>query len=335
MRFLPNPSLLRRPSLQTEAQSTSALEGTYAPLSDVLTADDERPGSEDLREVLNYVRMADLAFDVVGQGRRLTTGLLADLQRVLVRGTKSETSSSGDIRDIQVVVGRDPQAEPGAMPVDASRFVPPPPGTALRASVDDLLQWMSTPRPGSFDPVVATAMAHYQFETLHPFNDGNGRIGRLMVVVHLLSLGVLSEPTLTVSPWFEARRSDYYDKLLAVSTRGDWDGFVRFFAQGIASSAARTRSQMLGLVSAQAKLKEKVRDSTLRADSAHALVDFAVGNPSFTVKSVERALDLSYGRANSLVNQLVAIDVLAPLDPEGTYRRRFYSPDVLRILVGS
>lgn len=185
------------------------------------------------------------------------------------------------------------------------------------------------------DPVVAAALAHYQFETLHPFHDGNGRIGRLLIVVHLLQQRVLLEPTLTVSPWFEARRAEYYDHLLAVSTRGAWDPYVRFFATGLASSADSTHRQVDALVGVQAALRNRVRNSNLRADTAHALVDFAVSATTFTVRAVERNLGISYGRANSLVQQLVQLGVLAPVDGDtGATSRRFYAPDVFAVLIG-
>lgn len=174
-------------------------------------------------------------------------------------------------------------------------------------------------------------MVHYQFETLHPFHDGNGRLGRLLIVVQLYLHGVLSEPTLTVSPWFESRRDEYYDRLLGVSTGGDWDAFVRFFAAGIGESAKLTHRQVLALVSTQAQLKELVRASSLRADTAHAVVDFAVANPSFTVRQVEEHLGVSYGRANALVQQLCELDVLAELPGRST-SRRFTAPQVLAVL---
>ncbi len=114
-----------------------------------------------------------------------------------------------------------------------------------------------------------------------------------------------------MSPWFEARRLEYYDRLLAVSCVGEWDQWVSFFAQGLEESAQTTRGQMLQLVEVQSTLKEPIRASSLRADSAHALVDYAVANPSFTVRQVERDLALSYGRANGLVAQLVDLGVMA------------------------
>lgn len=334
-RRLPNPRLFRRPALQAEAQSTSALEGTYAPLAEVLIADEERPPSIDVREILNYVSMADTAFNWVESGRSLTVAMLTELQAMLVARTRAENPESGDVRRHQVVIGRRRDAPIDEVPVHAARFVPSPPGIDLRANLQDLLDWMGGEATSAeIDPVVAAAMGHYQFETLHPFHDGNGRIGRLLIVLQLLKLGVISEPTLTVSPWFESRRGEYYDRLFAVSTTGDWDQYVRFFASGLESSAITTHSRMLALVEVQKDLKERVRQSNLRADTAQSLVDFAVANVSFTVRQVERALNVSYGRANGLVNQLVELAVLEPVRSTHSTSRRFFAPSVLRTIAG-
>lgn len=333
-RQLPNPRLFRRPALQAEAQSTSALEGTYAPLADVLTADEERPPSQDLREVLNYVTMANTAFRWLEGAGPLNVSLLENLQSILVSGTSNETSSSGAVRDHQVVVGRRPDAAPQDPPIKAARFVPAPPGIDLRASLQDLLDWMSsTAVPAQIDPVVAAAMAHYQFETLHPFHDGNGRIGRLLIVAHLLLQGVLLEPTLTVSPWFETRRTEYYDQLLSVSRRGDWNNYVQFFSTGLEASAKATHQRRTDLVAVQEAMRERIRASRLRADSAHLLVDYAVAHTSFTIRAVEHDLKISYPRANQLVGQLVELDVLRPLPTPPGLTRRFHAPTVLDLLI--
>lgn len=327
---LPDPTLLRLPTLRREAQSTSALEGTYAPLTDVLTADDEDPPTAELAEILNYVRMANHAFAWVSEGRPMSVALLEDLQGLLMRGTPLATQS-GRVRDTQVVIGRRADAGPDVPPIHAARFVPPPPGDHLTTGLEDLVDWMGRDHNASIDPVVAAAMSHYQFETLHPFRDGNGRLGRLLIVLQLQLAGVLSEPTLTVSPWFEARRSEYYDRLLAVSTDGAWNDFVRFFAGGLRESAVSTRDQMIALVKVQSDLKDVVRSSSLRADSAHALVDLAIANPSFTVRQVEADLGISYGRANKLVGQLTALGILDVVD-EHAYKRRFFAPRVIQVL---
>lgn len=321
--------------MRAEAQSTSALEGTYAPLAEVLTADEERPQSTDMQEVLNYVLMAERAFDWIESGHPLTVNMLEELQRILVHKTKGEGQSSGKVRDHQVVIGQRKGAGPGALPVHAARFVPSPPGLDLQANLRDLLDWMANKEVGrEIDPVVTAALAHYQFETLHPFHDGNGRIGRMLIVVNLHEQGVLLEPTLTVSPWFEARRTEYYDHLFAVSTEAAWDPYVQFFAKGLGASAQRTHDRMITLVEIQAEMKERVRKSTLRADTAHALVDFSVSNVSFTVRAVEKELKISYGRANSLVSQLVQLEVIAPLPTGSGGARRFYAPQVYNVLLG-
>jgi Fic family protein len=329
-RQLPNPQLLRHPTLQREAQSTSALEGTYAPLEAVLTADEDSPRTPELVEVLNYVTMANLGFSEILQGRPISVSFLSSMQGILMRGTHLE-GESGRVRESQVVIGRRPDAPIGGFPVHAARFIPSPPGLALQANLTDLTDWMQADHHGVIDPVVVAAMAHYQFETLHPFRDGNGRLGRFLIVLQLLHDGVLSEPTLTVSPWFEARRTEYYDRLLAVSTDGDWDGFVSFFARGLQAAADQTHRQMKDLVAVQADLKEQIRASNLRADSAHALVDLAIANPSFTVNRAVAVLGLSYQRVNRLVGQLVDLGVLRQL-PDTGRGRRFFSPRVLRSL---
>lgn len=330
-RQLPNPQLLRGLSLRREAQSTSALEGTYAPLDEVLTADEEATQTGELTEVLNYVTMADAGFTWIQEGRPLTLDLLQSLQGILMRGTPLEPES-GRLRTTQVVIGRRDVPAPVSAPIHAARFVPSPPGDQLVGGVSDLVHWLGTDHDAEIDPVVQSAMAHYQFETLHPFRDGNGRLGRFLIVITLLTTGVLTEPTLTVSPWFEARRTEYDDALLAVSTQGDWDGFIGFFAGSLQGAADSTRDQMLALVAVQEELKDLVRSSPLRADSAISLVDLAVANPSFTVRRVSRELGLSYGRSNKLVAQLVELGVLQPVGA-GSTSRRFIAPRVLDVLL--
>lgn len=332
-RRLRNPSLFRRPTLDREAQSTSALEGTYAPLSEVLTEDEQAPATLTLREIFNYVSMANQAFEWITEGRPLTTGMLTDLQGVLVRGTPSEARFPGQIRGEQVVIGRRPEARNDEFPVRAARFIPAPPGLDLKTRMRALVTWINEDPRGAIDPLVAAAMAHYQFETLHPFHDGNGRVGRLLIVVQLVISGVLTEPTLSVSPWFEARRADYFDRLLGVSAKADWDSWINFFAQGLDASAVATHTQMLSLLDVQETLHERLRSSRLRSDKAHTLVDLAVARPSFTARQVERELEISYARANGMISQLVELELLAPVHRSATYGRRFYAPSVLEVLL--
>ncbi len=328
---LERPELLRQPTLRREAQSTSALEGTYAPLSEVLTADEHDPGSPDMREILNYVRVAGYGYNSLAEGRLLTPGMLSDMQGMLVHGTRHEGPESGRVRGGQVVVGQRLGAPRNAVLVHRSRYVPPPPGPDLEARLGDLLAWMNRDHRGALDPVVVSGMSHYQFEALHPFHDGNGRIGRLLMTMQLVQSGTLTEPTLTVSPWFEARRTEYYDRLFEVSASGDWDSWLAFYATGLADSAVATRDQMLELVRVRSEMIEVVKGSALRAATAFNLVDYAVAHPSFTIRQVERDLEVSYARANRLVEQLCDLGLLRALNLGGV-SRRFHSPEILRVL---
>lgn len=329
---LPNPRLFRSSTLRLEAQSTAALEGTYEPLARVLTADSDDVQDPSLREVLNYVNVADTAFRWMEEGRGWSLSGLAGLQGALVQGTPSERENSGQVRPVQVVVGRREGVAPSEIPIKAARYVPPPPGADLDARLRDLVTWMQTSHGGRIDPVVAAAMGHYAFEALHPFHDGNGRLGRLLIVLQLCASGVLTEPTLSVSTWFEARRTEYYDALLDVSTEGDWSTWVEFFAQGLAESAEAARRRMLALAAVQTELKERLQSTPIRTGNARLLVDLAVGQPTFTVAQAARALGIGNAGAKKLIDSLVTHEVLAAYG-ERVYGRRFHAPRVLDVLL--
>ncbi|MDO5698418.1 MAG: Fic family protein [Dermatophilus congolensis] len=329
---LPNPGLFRHSALRLEAQSTAALEGTYEPLARVLAADTETVSDPGMREVLNYVDIAETAYAWTQEGRPWSVSGISELHHRLMAGTPGEREYRG-LRPNQVVVGVRDNLGDERVPIKTARYIPPPPGSDLEARLADLLAWEEAgPRP-EIDPVVAAAMVHYTFEALHPFHDGNGRLGRLLVVLQLQRWGVLAEPTLTVSPWFEARRAQYYDALFGVSTVGDWSTWVSFFAEGLAVSARRTQAQMLALVRVQAELKATVEASRLRSRNAHALIDVAMSHPTFTIPEAAEALGMRYQGAQKLIDSLTALDVLAPLDGR-TYARRYHSPRVMAILLG-
>lgn len=329
---LPNPRLFRSSTLRLEAQSTAALEGTYEPLARVLAADSDDVQDPSLREVLNYVILAETAFGWAEEGRGWGSSGLANLQGMLMRGTPSECEHSGQVRPVQVVIGRREGVPPSEIPIKAARYVPPPPGADLEARLRDLIMWMRADHGDRIDPGVAAAMGHYEFEALHPFHDGNGRLGRLLIVLQLYASGVLTEPTLSVSTWFEARRTEYYDALLGVSTDSDWSTWVEFFAQGLAESADAARRRMLALAAVQAELKERLQATPIRTGNARLLVDLAVGQPTFTVAQAARTLGIGNAGANKLIDSLVAHGILAPYD-ERVYSRRFHAPRVLDVLL--
>jgi Fic family protein len=322
-RLVPRPSLLRRPALRREAQSTSALEGTYAPFAEVLAADrtDQRHMSAELREVLNFEEMAELAFS---WDRDLSLSMLGELQATLVKGTAGELADAGGLRTRIVVIGA------RGRPLADARFVPPPPGDQLRAEAEDLLRWIAD--PPEVPAVLQAAMAHYQFETLHPYSDGNGRLGRLLIIVQLLREAVIREPLLVVSPWFELRRDQYQDELLALSCDGDWNRWVSFFAEGVAASAADSQRKVEDLVALQQRLREAVQQAGKRG-AAERLAPDLVGMPYLTARDVATRYELSRQGANLAINSLVELGILRDTGAVDTHNARVYvAPEVVQIV---
>lgn len=203
-----------------------------------------------------------------------------------------------------------------------------PGGPQLESGVEDLLQWMRFTE-AEVDPIVATAMAHYQFETLHPFNDGNGRIGRLLIVLQLVGLGVLSEGILSVSPWFEARREQYQDLLAEVSATGDWDGWISFFAEGIEASAVDSAERIRQLLELQASYHERLRDAGARG-AVRDIADVLIGRPYVSIPNLRDATGLTYQAVSNAVRKLVDLDILEQRDIPGVMA--FRAPEVVDII---
>jgi Fic family protein len=322
--LVPNPALLRRPTLRREAQSTSALEGTYAPLDEVLAADvvDEASKSPALREVMNFGSAAEQCFAWLAAGRPLTVGLVTQLHRTLVAGTAADNDDAGRIRQRQVVIG-----SRGDNITDA-RFVPMPNGAPLEAGVADLVNWMRPSDHADVTPIVAAALSHYQFETLHPFNDGNGRLGRLLIVAQLMTDELIGEGLLSVSPWFERRREEYQDHLAAVSATGDWSPWVTFFANGLQASAKETAERLGQLLDLQRDYISRVRGAGRRG-VIEAIEELLIGQPYVTVPWLASETSKTYQAVSNAVAALEELGILYPL-PE-TYPQAWVAREVLRI----
>jgi Fic family protein len=292
----------------------------------VLEADvapDDVVRSPELREVLNYVDVAEDAMAWVRDGRPITVGMLSDMQRRLFHGTPSETAETGRLRLIQVVVGAKD------LPVEQARFVPPPPGTALESALQDWRDWIEDadiPLP----PVVRAALGHYQFECLHPYTDGNGRLGRLIIVLQLMRAGVIDEGLLAVSPWFEARRREYQDQLFRVSCTGDFDEWVKFFCAGVKVRADATASAVVALVQYQAELRQLAIAEKLSGTILHVLDDL-IGRPVQTARSLANTHTVTPQTAYNIIRKLMELDVLVELTGR-TYGKVFAAARVLAIV---
>ena len=196
--------------------------------------------------------------------------------------------------------------------------------------MDHWLEWVNS--DSLLAPVVRAALAHYQFEAVHPFSDGNGRIGRLLIVVQLMQYGVLREPLLIVSPWFEARRQQYQDQLLRVSETGEFDPWVEFFATGLRDQAVSTAARVERLVDFQHRTRQMLHEKRIGGIAMRVAEDL-IGNPIITIPWVERQYEVSYQGAKKAIDRLVEADVLRELGNR-KYRRAFVSREVLRLVEG-
>lgn len=290
--LIDDPELLLGPSMAQEALASSRIEGTQASLSDVLSAEsaDEPIEDENLREVSNYL-------DAAAQGRELlqrwplTQRFFCALHATLLTEVRGEEKFPGDLRKSPVWIG-----SPNARP-ETARFIPP-----HHDRIGDLLaDWEKfVNEPSSMPPVLRAAMMHYQFETIHPFLDGNGRIGRLLIGFLLVVDGVLSAPILPISGYFERYRDDYYDRLQAVRERGEIEEWVQFFCEGVEQQANQAAARIRALV----EIRERYRRETMNDRSAlTSVVDLIFRNPVVTVAAVMRHADVSRPAASAALRR--------------------------------
>jgi Fic family protein len=324
VRRLPDPRLLVGPVLRREAQSTSELEGTYAPLDEVLAADfiEVSRQSAELREVMNYVSAAERGFELINE-LPICVRMLGELQMILVRGTRGEMSDAGRLRETQVFIG---ERELG---IEQSRFVPVPEGQLLRDGISDWEKWINDVTH-QIPLLVKAAVGHYQFETLHPFSDGNGRLGRLVVVLQMMEAGTLAYPVLNLSPWLKRHKEEYKSSLRAVSITGDFDPWVRFFATAVEAQAADMVQRIEELLAVREELFQIVRDNRKHGFVVDIIEDL-IGHLSLTPTSTAERHNVTYNTANDAFSKLEKMGILRETTG-AKYGRIFVCPRVRRIV---
>ncbi len=329
--LVPNPQLVTRMATRREAIGTSALEGTYANLTDLFVAEvlpqdgPQENVAPNVREVMNYARAADSAYAWIGD-RPITSHMISSLQAEIVRGTESDGPDAGSIRETQVFIGAKHKR------VSEARFVPPPPGDQLRGLYERWVSWLTnTTAASEMQLIVRVALAHYQFETIHPYTDGNGRLGRLVAVLQMMSDGVLRTPVLSVSAWLKDRADEYRDHLLAVSQTGDWAPWVEFFADAVAAEARSGHDRIMKLLQLRSEISDEVRSKLPRARLALEIADDIIAFPLISVASAQGR----YGRSNqanrNAIAALVNLGILEPFG-EARYDRLYWNRRVFHIV---
>lgn len=317
---LPNPQLLVRPTLYREAVSTSALEGTYALFQDVLESDyvEEVSRSREVQEVRNYVEAAAAGLEMI-KAKPICVSILKDLQAILVKGTRGDSYDAGSLRTTQVYIGERHRG------IEASRFVPPPPGDALIEGMSDWEKWINA--DNDIPLLVKAALGHYQFETLHPFSDGNGRLGRLVVVLQLVYNEALTYPILNISPWLEERKDEYKDHLLRVSETGDPDPWLQFFFQAVRHQADDAVARIERIVQIRNRMRGALRDAKARGVVLE-IVDDLIGYPVITVSEAAGLHRVTFPPANSAIQKLVELGFLTEITG-GNYNRIFVCREII------
>ena len=308
--------------VRLEAVETAEIEGADVDIDEVYAYHTRTDSgnrvdvSRDLQEVLNAERALQDGFDAIRRGESITLELLQSLHTILLDGVRNEGQSVGEWRTTDVHI---PSPRGGQSP-----FVPPPHGKVpeLMDSLEAYIQM-----GGQYHPLVDLAITHYQFETIHPCSDGNGRLGRILIVLQLCKDGFLREPYLYPSAYFNRNKQDYVEKMRAVSEEGNWRDWISFFIRGIEVQARDSYERTLKLMELRGEYEQRYPNTKTSHKLAHALFDM----PYFTAAEVEKRFDVSRQTAYNAIEELVSDDLLA----EATGRQRnqeYKSVDIFDIL---
>lgn len=310
---LPNPVFVAM-YVRREAVLSSQIEGTQSTLDDVLAFEidpDRQSLPPDITEVVNYVGAMNYGLKRL-ESLPLSLRLLREIHGRLMEGTRGGNKSPGEFRQSQNWIG-------GRTLTEAA-FVPPPEHEML-AALGDLERFLHDSE--GLDPLITCALAHAQFETIHPFLDGNGRVGRLLITFLLCHEEVLQRPVLYLSHYLKQHRATYYDRLMAVRFGGDWEGWLQFFLTGVGEVAREAEQTARRIV----QLREDVRQQAQPLGmSALRLVDHLFERPVITVNAASEHLGISYVRANVLIKQFSDLGVLCEITGGSRNRIFRFSP---------
>jgi Fic family protein len=318
---LPNPNLLMRPFIAREAVLSSKIEGTQATLGEILAASAGafiKQNPDDLAEVQNYIKALDYGLKRLAQ-LPLSLRLLKEIHEQLMQGVRGSHATPGEFRRSQNWIG-----SPGCT-LNTAKFVPPPPEHLLDC-LSDLENFLHNRQ---LPPLVHIALCHYQFEAIHPFLDGNGRIGRLLITLLLIEQKMLPSPLLYISAFFEATREEYYRQLYNISRHGSWNEWLIYFLNGVAVQSEDVLSRAERINELLAKWKIRVASST--SSVSINIVQHLAVNPYFTITRIAEDLKVAYSTAQRGVQKLEGLGIIEKTG--GNQRDKVYcATEILRIL---
>ncbi|MCS4511618.1 Fic family protein [Xylophilus ampelinus] len=314
--IVPDIDLFIQMHVAKEAQTSSRIEGTQTGFDEALMLEEDiRPEKrDDWREVRNYIDAVNISVAEL-QAMPLSNRLLRQTHEVLMRGARGEHKQPGDFRSSQNWIG-------GSSLSDAV-FIPPHPD-GVQELMGDLEKFWHN-EDITVPHLVRVAISHYQFEAVHPFLDGNGRIGRLMIPLYLVSHGLLAKPSLYLSDFFERNRASYYDALMRVRVANDLVHWVRFFLNGVAETAVKGRDVFGKILKLRTEVEQSVLGLGKRAPLATAALKVLYRRPMVSSAELEKELAVSTPTANALIRELVRVGILHEIT--GQQRGRIYAFD--------
>ena len=310
-RVLANPYLLIAPYVRREAVSSSRIEGTQASLNDLFffeASELEKPKVPDVREVKNYVRAMEYGIDRLEE-LPISIRLIGEIHRVLMEDVRGDHATPGEIRRSQNWVG------PPGCSLQEATFVPPP-VEEMKIALSDWEKYLHS-QPDS-PPLIQCALMHYQFEAIHPFLDGNGRVGRLLITFFLWERGLLTQPLLYLSAFFDRFRDEYYSRLLAVSQYGDWKGWIEFFLRGVVNQAKDAISDAEKIIELHAEYRLRLEATKKIPESAYRLIEEIFIGPVLSITGLSKKWNMPFNSVKTGVLRLVNIGILR----EATGKRR-------------
>ncbi len=318
--LVPSVDWLLYSAIRKEALLTSQIEGTQATLTDLF--DDEAglavSNSADVEEVTNYLaafRWVQAQLRDPG-GLPISVRLLCDAHRLLLNGVRGQSKQPGELRRSQNWIG-------GTRPGNAA-FVPPPP-EHVPELLSQLERFIHEDKP-TLAPLVKVALVHAQFETIHPFLDGNGRIGRLLIAALLEHWGLLSEPLVYLSGYLKQHQAEYYRRLSAIRTEGDWEGWLSFFLEGVACAASEAERAIVAIASLVASDRRRLLASPKAGSASYRLFEMLAMMPRFTVERARQALSTTFPTANAAVQLLEELGIVTELTGQKKHRIYSYQP---------
>ena len=318
---IPNLGLLVSMYVRKEALLSSQIEGTQATLEDILDPSVEANANRDVEDVVNYVRAIEFAVDRL-EDLPLCNRLLKEAHAVLMEGARGQEKSPGEFRRSQNWIGGQ------GCTLREARYIPSSPDDMARGMAD--LESYMHGDDGS-DVLVRAALVHYQFETIHPFLDGNGRVGRLLIVLFLMEKGVLATPALYVSYFLKKHRVEYYDRMTEVRERGSYEQWVKFFLEALAESARDATATIDELAALHDRNAGIVSGMGRGAKNAMRLFSYLEANPIVEVGKTAQALDIAFNTASDAVRRLVDAGILRQAAGGGR-NRAFAYEDYLAVL---